>query len=56
MRGMSRGNSDGGMTDMILKIAPIGCSFFAFLFMAIALSSGIKPNYLEDISIIKVSV
>jgi hypothetical protein len=41
---------------MILKIAPIACSFFAFLFMAIALSSGMKPDYLEGISIIHVSL
>ncbi|KAK4235284.1 SUR7/PalI family-domain-containing protein [Achaetomium macrosporum] len=50
MRGFSNGG--GGAADMILKIAPIACSFFAFLFMAIALSSGMKPNYLEGISII----
>ena len=56
MRGMSRGSGggSGSMSDMILKIAPIGCSFIAFLFMAIALSSGMKPNYIEGISIINV--
>jgi hypothetical protein len=41
--------------NMILKIAPIACSFFAFLFLAIALSSGAKENYLEGLSIINVS-
>jgi hypothetical protein len=51
----SGGGSSGGMSDMILKIAPIGCSFIAFLFMAIALSSAIKPNYIEGINIINVS-
>ncbi|KAL2128889.1 hypothetical protein VTI74DRAFT_8499 [Chaetomium olivicolor] len=51
MRGLSTGGG-GGLVDMILKIAPIACTFFAFLFMGIALSSGMKPNYLEGLSII----
>jgi hypothetical protein len=54
MRGFSSGGG-GGLVDMVLKIAPIACSFFAFLFMAIALSSGSGPNYLENLSIINVS-
>jgi hypothetical protein len=44
------------VVDLILKIAPVACAFFAFLFMSIALSSGIRPNYLESLSIIHVSV
>jgi len=55
MRGMSTGS--GGMVDLILKVAPVAFSFFAFLFMAIALSSGAKQdgNYLEGVSIVNVS-
>lgn len=58
MRGMTRpgGGSSGGMADNILKFAPILFSFIAFLFMAIALSSGMKPNYIEGLSIVNVSV
>jgi len=53
MRGMSRpGGSGGSAVDTILKTAPILCSFIAFLFMAIALSSGNKPNHLENLNII----
>ena len=54
MRGVSTGQG-GNAVNMILKIAPIACSFFAFLFLAIALSSGVKENYLEGLSIINVS-
>lgn len=55
MRLIRNTSSSGGIVDMILKIAPIVCSFFAFLFLAIALSSGMKENYLESLSIINVS-
>jgi len=55
MRGVSTGGG-GSVVDKVLKLAPIACAFFAFLFMAIALSSGIKPNYLEGLSIVNVSL
>ncbi len=56
MRGISTGG--GGIVDLILKAAPIVFSFLAFLFMAIALSSGSKQdgNYLEGVSIVNVSL
>ncbi|KAL2024513.1 hypothetical protein VTK56DRAFT_7556 [Thermocarpiscus australiensis] len=50
MRGLSHGR--GGAVDMILKVVPVASAFFAFLFLAIALSSGVTPNYLEGLSII----
>ncbi|KAH6855775.1 hypothetical protein B0I37DRAFT_62617 [Chaetomium sp. MPI-CAGE-AT-0009] len=49
MRGVQ---SSGGGGVTILKIAPIVCSFIAFLFLAIALSSGSMPNTIEGVSII----
>lgn len=54
MRGVSTG-SGGGMVNMILKVAPIAFSFFAFMFLAIALSSGVKEGYLEGLNVINVS-
>jgi len=40
---------------MVLKIAPVVCSFFAFMFLAIALSAGQSANYLESLSVVNVS-
>ncbi|KAK0704262.1 hypothetical protein B0T21DRAFT_416602 [Apiosordaria backusii] len=51
MRGFSAGGG-GGMADMVLKVAPVACSFFAFVFLAIALSAGSSPNYIEGLSVI----
>ncbi|GAB1316653.1 hypothetical protein MFIFM68171_06863 [Madurella fahalii] len=50
MRGLSSG--DGGTVSVILKVVPVTCSFLAFLSLAIALSSGMSENYLEELSII----
>ena len=54
MRGVPNRGGGGDMVGMILKIAPIVCSFFAFLFLAIALSSGSMPHTMEGVSIINV--
>ena len=55
MRGMSTGGG-GNVVDMILRFAPIACAFFAFLFVSIALSSAVKPNYIEGLHVISVSL
>ncbi|CAP67243.1 uncharacterized protein PODANS_1_22540 [Podospora anserina S mat+] len=51
MRGFGAGG-DGGMVGMVLKVAPVVCSFFAFVFLAVALSAGSSPNYIEGLSVI----
>lgn len=53
MRGFGAGG-DGGMVGMVLKVAPVVCSFFAFVFLAVALSAGSSPNYIEGLSVINV--
>ncbi|KXX82098.1 hypothetical protein MMYC01_201526 [Madurella mycetomatis] len=50
MRGLSGGG--GSAVDIILKVSLIVCSFLAFLSLAIALSSGMSENYLEELSVI----
>lgn len=40
--------------DMLLNLAAISFAFFAFLFMAIALSSGMRPGYMESVNLISV--
>lgn len=52
---MSTGGG-GSVVNTILKFAPIACAFFAFLFMSIALSSAVKPNYIEGLHVISVSL
>ncbi|KAK4160785.1 hypothetical protein QBC43DRAFT_359072 [Cladorrhinum sp. PSN259] len=51
MRGFNSGSASGGV-GMVLKIAPVVCSFFAFVFLAIALSSGSSTGYLEGLSVV----
>lgn len=55
MKGISTGGG-GGVVNMILRIAPVVCSLFAFAFLAVALSSGAKENYMEGLSIVNVCI
>lgn len=54
MRGLSGGG--GSAVDVILRVSLVLCSFLAFLSLAIALSSGMSENYLEELSIINVGI
>ncbi|KAK4100282.1 hypothetical protein N658DRAFT_487010 [Parathielavia hyrcaniae] len=48
----NRIGSGDPVVEWTLRIAPFVCSSLAVMFMAIALSSGMEPNHLENLSII----
>lgn len=54
MRGA--GISAGGAADRILGAVPVFFSFSAFVLLAVALSSGMSANYLEDLRVISVGL
>ncbi|KAK3997414.1 hypothetical protein QBC44DRAFT_280385 [Cladorrhinum sp. PSN332] len=63
MRGFSLGSGaggggggQGGTVGMALRIAPIVCSFFAFVFLAIATSSGGSVNHLESLAVVNLNM
>ncbi|KAK3390238.1 hypothetical protein B0H63DRAFT_446373 [Podospora didyma] len=40
------------IVDNVVKFAPIGQSFFSFLFVALALTAGSSPGYMENVNLI----